>query len=110
MFVYFCLVCIFVVKEYDVYVYAIFSSHLSVVYRNWLTEMAGRDIWTRLRQLDAYPKTLEDFRIKTFSGATGELNRPCYSSDNAGEAIGKMRTCGPSTGKTRTIIADQGRV
>jgi len=34
--------------------------------------MAGRDIWTRLRQLDAYPKTLEDFRIKTFSGATGE--------------------------------------
>jgi len=33
--------------------------------------MTGRDIWTRLRQLDAYPKTLEDFRIKTFSGATG---------------------------------------
>lgn len=32
--------------------------------------MTGRDIWTRLRQLDAYPKTLEDFRIKTFSGAT----------------------------------------
>ena len=34
--------------------------------------MTGRDIWTCLRQLDAYPKTLEDFRIKTFSGATGE--------------------------------------
>jgi len=25
-------------------------------------------------------------------------------------AIGKMRTCGPSTGKTRTIIADQVRI
>jgi len=36
-------------------------------------QMAGRDILTRLRQLDAYPKTLEDFRIKTFSGATGEM-------------------------------------
>ena len=36
-----------------------------------LTDMAVKDILTRLRQLDAYPKTLEDFRIKTFSGATG---------------------------------------
>lgn len=26
-------------------------------------------LWTNIRQFDAYPKTLEDFRIKTFSGA-----------------------------------------
>ena len=38
-----------------------------------LSAMTTRDILTRLRQLDAYPKTLEDFRIKTFSGATGEV-------------------------------------
>ncbi|XP_072175388.1 endoplasmic reticulum-Golgi intermediate compartment protein 3-like [Diadema setosum] len=31
--------------------------------------MAAQDIWTRLRQFDAYPKTLEDFRVKTFGGA-----------------------------------------
>jgi len=43
--------------------------------------MAGRDIWTRLRQLDAYPKTLEDFRIKTFSGATGECSVDEYSKN-----------------------------
>lgn len=27
---------------------------------------------SRLRRFDAYPKTLEDFRVKTFSGAAGE--------------------------------------
>jgi predicted small secreted protein len=32
--------------------------------------MAGKDILTTLRQFDAYPKTLDDFRIKTFGGAT----------------------------------------
>ena len=48
--------------------------HIDLFYTLYrVTEMANRDIWTRLRQLDAYPKTLEDFRIKTFSGATGEL-------------------------------------
>ena len=26
----------------------------------------------RLRRFDAYPKTLEDFRVKTFGGATGK--------------------------------------
>ncbi|EGD79796.1 intermediate compartment protein 3 [Salpingoeca rosetta] len=31
--------------------------------------MAGGDVWSKLRNLDAYPKTLEDFRVKTFSGA-----------------------------------------
>jgi len=29
-------------------------------------------IASRLKQFDAYPKTLEDFRIKTFSGAVGK--------------------------------------
>ena len=28
-------------------------------------------MFEKLRQFDAYPKTLEDFRIKTFGGATG---------------------------------------
>lgn len=39
-----------------------------------------------LRQIDAYPKTLEDFRVKTFSGALGKiyntgfyLTFQCYS-------------------------------
>lgn len=31
--------------------------------------MAG-DILGKLKQFDAYPKTLEDFRVKTFGGAT----------------------------------------
>nr|XP_054754031.1 endoplasmic reticulum-Golgi intermediate compartment protein 3-like [Lytechinus pictus] len=31
--------------------------------------MAIQDVWNRLRQFDAYPKTLEDFRVKTFGGA-----------------------------------------
>ncbi|XP_041472514.1 endoplasmic reticulum-Golgi intermediate compartment protein 3-like isoform X1 [Lytechinus variegatus] len=31
--------------------------------------MAVQDVWNRLRQFDAYPKTLEDFRVKTFGGA-----------------------------------------
>lgn len=31
----------------------------------------GEDMFSRLRRFDAYPKTLEDFRIKTFSGAFG---------------------------------------
>ena len=28
---------------------------------------------SRLKQFDAYPKTLEDFRVKTFGGAVGKL-------------------------------------
>lgn len=31
--------------------------------------MAGGDILGKLKQFDAYPKTLEDFRVKTFGGA-----------------------------------------
>lgn len=30
-------------------------------------------IFDKLRLFDAYPKTLEDFRVKTFGGAAGEL-------------------------------------
>lgn len=30
-------------------------------------------IRSQLARFDAYPKTLEDFRIKTFGGATGRL-------------------------------------
>lgn len=32
--------------------------------------MDSKNIFKKLRQFDAYPKTLEDFRIKTFTGAT----------------------------------------
>lgn len=32
----------------------------------------GGGIFGRLKQFDAYPKTLEDFRVKTFSGATSK--------------------------------------
>jgi len=28
--------------------------------------------WERLRELDAYPKPIEDFRIKTMIGGSGE--------------------------------------
>ena len=34
------------------------------------------NIFEVLRQADAYPKTLEDFRVKTFSGAIGNIY--CY--------------------------------
>lgn len=37
--------------------------------------MSSSDILLRLRYLDAYPKTLEDFRIKTYGGAAGKQNR-----------------------------------
>lgn len=30
------------------------------------------DALNKLKQFDAYPKTLEDFRVKTWGGATGE--------------------------------------
>ena len=38
----------------------------------WSLIMAdgGGSLIGRLKQFDAYPKTLEDFRIKTYSGAT----------------------------------------
>ena len=35
--------------------------------------MASRGFMSRLKQFDAYPKTLEDFRVKTYGGATSEL-------------------------------------
>lgn len=33
--------------------------------------MADGSFAARLKQFDAYPKTLEDFRVKTFGGAVG---------------------------------------
>ena len=36
--------------------------------------MSGKDLMSTLRRFDAYPKTLEDFRVKTFGGAAGK----CY--------------------------------
>lgn len=38
---------------------------------NWSAIMSGQGFMDRLRQFDAYPKTLEDFRVKTFGGAAG---------------------------------------
>lgn len=35
--------------------------------------MAAREVFNKLRLLDAYPKTLEEFRVKTFAGATVTL-------------------------------------
>lgn len=34
--------------------------------------MAGSGFLGRLKQFDAYPKTLEDFKIKTYFGAASE--------------------------------------
>lgn len=53
--------------------------------------MQTKDILQKLRRFDAYPKTLEDFRVKTFGGAASEsflsslafrqlFNRSVYSS------------------------------
>jgi len=36
--------------------------------------MDSQAVFSRLRQFDAYPKTLEDFRVKTFSGAAGKFS------------------------------------
>lgn len=33
--------------------------------------MAENNFFEKLRRFDAYPKTLEDFRVKTFGGALG---------------------------------------
>lgn len=44
--------------------------------------MAAKDIVARLRQFDAYPKTLDDFRIKTFGGATGK-HKSVVTGDSA---------------------------
>ena len=41
--------------------------------------MDAKGLIERLRRFDAYPKTLEDFRIKTFGGAAGKLRRSMLS-------------------------------
>lgn len=35
--------------------------------------MQTKDLVSTLKRFDAYPKTLEDFRIKTFGGGAGKL-------------------------------------
>jgi len=35
--------------------------------------MAAKEVFNKLRLLDAYPKTMEEFRVKTFAGATVTL-------------------------------------
>ena len=37
-----------------------------------LVKMASSGLLGRLKQFDAYPKTLEDFRIKTYGGAASK--------------------------------------
>ena len=34
----------------------------------------ARSLLDKLRQYDAYPKTLEDFQVKTYCGAAGEFD------------------------------------
>lgn len=52
------------------------------------------DTLNKLKQFDAYPKTLEDFRVKTWGGATGERlrivgQRSSQSAPLAGSANNK---------------------
>ncbi len=42
--------------------------------------MASGGFMTRLKQFDAYPKTLEDFRVKTYGGATSKSRNECFQS------------------------------
>ena len=42
--------------------------------------MAGSGFLGKLKQFDAYPKTLEDFRIKTYGGAASKLEISYTSS------------------------------
>lgn len=41
--------------------------------------METKDLFTTLKRFDAYPKTLEDFRIKTFGGAAGKNFIPLFN-------------------------------
>lgn len=36
--------------------------------------MASSGFLGKLKQFDAYPKTLEDFRVKTYGGAASKFN------------------------------------
>lgn len=43
----------------------------------------------KLKQFDAYPKTLEDFRVKTCGGATGRPQRGRGCGDRGVEELGR---------------------
>ena len=40
--------------------------------------MQKSDILNTIKRFDAYPKTLEDFRVKTLGGGAGEFVVNCY--------------------------------
>lgn len=48
------------------------SPATSRLYRCISLLLREMDTFSKLKQFDAYPKTLEDFRVKTWGGATGE--------------------------------------
>lgn len=41
------------------------------------------ELLQRIKNYDAYPKTLEDFRVRTFSGAAGASHRPSIARESA---------------------------
>ena len=38
-------------------------------------KMQSTDLFSTLKRFDAYPKTLEDFRVKTLGGGAGVCNK-----------------------------------
>ena len=60
----------------------------------------------KLKQFDAYPKTLEDFRIKTCGGATGEpmgrLVTRCLMITGARQCVKQTREC-KAMARTRAL-------
>lgn len=51
---------------------------------------SGNGFMSKLRKFDAYPKTLEDFRVKTLTGATGQsLSSVLFSCPRFRSAIHK---------------------
>lgn len=54
---------------------------VQVFYSVPLTKM---ETLNKLKQFDAYPKTLEDFRVKTWGGATGERHMSTYTHVHIG--------------------------
>lgn len=58
--------------------------------------MQTKDLVSTLKKFDAYPKTLEDFRIKTFGGAAGtcsDLQPTVALVAVMGFISGKVRSC-----------------
>ena len=48
------------------------ATHLAVTWPSQaVCSRPAMELLQRLKNYDAYPKTLEDFRVRTFSGAAG---------------------------------------